>query len=78
MIAVVIIITVIAVLINRWKKKHPKEVIVENAVKTEKDIKIVPTATQEKEDVLESDDYVDKITPAPYRPTDHKKKKKRK
>lgn len=77
-IAVVIIITVIAVLINRWKKKHPKEVIVENAVKTEKDIKIVPTATQEKEDVLESDDYVDKITPAPYRPTDHKKKKKRK
>lgn len=77
-IAVVIIITVLVVLINRWKKKHPKEVIVENAVKTEKDIKIVPTTTQEKEDASESDDYVDKITPAPYRPKDHMKKKKRK
>lgn len=62
-IAVVIIITVIAVVISRWKKKHPKEVVVENVAKTEKDIKVVPTAPQVKEDALEADEYVDEIKP---------------
>ena len=62
-IAVVIIITVIAVVIGRWKKKHPKEVVVENVAKTEKDIKVVPTAPQVKEDALEADEYVDEIKP---------------
>ena len=73
-IAVVIVITVVVVIVNRWKKKHPKEVIVDNIVKTEKDIKIVPTVSKEKEEALESDAYVDEIKPV-YRPTDHQKKK---
>ena len=62
-IGLVIIVTVIAVLVKRWKKKHPKEVVVENVAKTEKDIKVVPSAPQVKEDALEADEYVDEIKP---------------
>jgi hypothetical protein len=62
-IALVIIVTIIAVLVNRWKKKHPKEVVGENIVKTEKDIKVINPEPDVKEDALEFDEYVDEITP---------------
>ena len=60
-IALAILVTVVVVLIRKWKKKHPREVVVENVAKTEKDIKVIPTETQVKEDALEADDYVDEI-----------------
>ncbi len=65
-IALVIIAAVIAVLVTRWKKKHPKEVIVENVAKTDKDVKVVPPAPQVKEDALEMDEYVDEPQKVDY------------
>lgn len=63
-IALIILITVIVILVRKWKKKHPKEEVVENNVKTESDLpKPIPTESKEKEDALESDDYTDEIKP---------------
>lgn len=79
-IALVIIAAVIAVLVTRWKKKHPKEVVVENVAKTEKDVKVVPPAPQVKEDALEMDEYVDEPQKANYvqRVNKNKSRKNRK
>lgn len=77
-IAIAIIITIIAVLVNRWKKRHPKQVVGENIVKTEKDIKVVTPEPQVKEDALEADEYVDEIKPIYVQRTVNKGKKKKK
>ncbi len=77
-IAIVIIIVVIVIIVRYVKKKHPKEVVGENVVKTEKDIKVIPTTPDVKEDALEADEYVDNVKKpiVQQRTVQHKKKKK--
>lgn len=81
-IALVIIVAVIVILVRRWKKKHPKEVNVENNVKTKKDGNVEPvveTAPVEKEEPLEADEYTDEVAPKfVQRTTKNKSRKDRK
>jgi len=76
-IAVIIIVVVVVVLVRRWKKKHPKETVGENVVKTEKEIKVVETPSQTKEDIVEDEEYSDKM-PVTYNQRVVKKGKKKK
>lgn len=73
-IALVIIITVVAVLINRFKKRHPAQVVGESKVKPEKEIEAIARVPQTKEEPLESDKYVDSIPPRGL--TDVRRRKK--
>ncbi len=75
---IIIIIVVIVVLVRKFKEKHPRKVVGENMVKTEKDIKVVEPEAQEKEEALEFDEYVDEIKPVVQQRVLPKKKKKKK
>ncbi|MGN1042552.1 MAG: hypothetical protein ACI4SK_03600 [Christensenellales bacterium] len=76
-IAVIIIVVVVVVVVKRWKKKHPKEVIGENVAKTEKEIKVVDTASSVKEDIDEDEEYSDKVKPVYVQRVVRKGKKKK-
>ena len=65
-IALVIVIAVIVILVRKFKKKHPKEVEVENNVKTKKDDVKEPVVEKQpdvKEEPLEADEYTEEIKP---------------
>lgn len=78
-IGAVIIVVVVVVVIRTWKKKHPKEVVGENVVKTEKDIKVV-VQNQEKVETVVDDEYSDEVVKPVYvqRVTNKKKGKNKK
>ena len=76
-IAVIIIVVVVVVVVKRWKKKHPKEVIGENVAKTEKEIKVVDTASSVKEDIDDDEEYSDKVKPVYVQRVVRKGKKKK-
>ena len=59
-IAVVILVVVIVLLVRRWKKKHPRDVVVENVSNPEKEIKVV-TTDNSKVEVAEDDEYSDEM-----------------
>ncbi len=73
----IIIVVVIVVLVRNFQKKHPKEKVFENNVKTAKEIKVAEPEPQVKEDALEADDYVDEID-VKYTQRKVQKKKKKK
>ncbi len=76
-IGIVIIMTVVVVLVKKFRKKHPKKVKGENVVKTEKTIVVEPIKPTEKVDVLTEDEFTDKEEKPKYVQRVLPKKKKK-
>ncbi|MDD4315948.1 MAG: hypothetical protein PHC84_02180 [Clostridia bacterium] len=76
-IGLVIIATIVVVLVKKFKKKHPKKVKVENAVKTEKSIIVEPIKPTEKADVQNEEEFTDKEEKPKYVQRVLPKKKKK-
>ncbi len=60
-ISVVILLTVVVVLFRRFRRKFPKKVKGENIVKTEKIIEVTPKQPSEKDDIIDDDEFIDKV-----------------
>lgn len=77
-IGAMILAVIIVMLIRRWRKKHPKEIVGENILKAEKEIKVITPEQQFKEDIADNSEYIDEKPRYVQRVVKNNKKKKKK